>query len=314
MQHAFKTNQALTEELESLRQRIRELERIEVELKKGETEQEILLGALQKSEEQYRQLVENAFDCILFMDLDGIIRFANHASLALASPVNLIGLSMREFLSPDQIKRHEELLQTRREGVTKVYSFIWDLFRPDDHRHVIMDVRSSMLTENGKPSGVMMVARDVTDQKLREGESLTLARNLAEANIALRVVLARRDEDQKMLEEKIQANVNDVILPFIRSLNRSNMEERDRHYLDLLESNLKSILSPFVKNVSGKYPSLSPKEKQIAEMIRQGKRSKEIAEMIGISVRTVDVLRYSVRKKLGLNKKNANLQSFLGSI
>ena len=170
---ASQKNQALTEELASLRRRIGELEQTEAARNDAEAQKEIGLSALQKSEEQYRQLVENAFDCILFMDLDGIIRFANRAALALAYPVNLVGLRMRDILSPDQIKRHEELLQTRRAGVSKVYSFEWDLFRPDDHRHVVMDVRSSMLTDNGKPSGVMMIARDVTDQKLRD-ETLRL--------------------------------------------------------------------------------------------------------------------------------------------
>lgn len=150
--------------------------------------------------------------------------------------------------------------------------------------------------------------------KLREEESLTLARNLEEANIALRVVLARRDEDQKMLEEKIQTNVNEIILPFIRSLNRTNIEDRDRHYLELLESNLKSILSPFVKNVSGIFPSLSPKEKQIAEMIRQGKNSKEIASMLGASVATVNTHRNNIRKKLNIRKQKTNLRSYLLSL
>ena len=57
--------------------------------------------------------------------------------------------------------------------------------------------------------------------KLREEESQRLAKNLEEANIALRVVLSRREEDQKILEEKIQFNVNEIILPFISSLKSS---------------------------------------------------------------------------------------------
>lgn len=177
---------------------------------------------------------------------------------------------------------------------------------------------SAALIGDGEEKKILGLLYDITERnhseallKLREKESLTLARNLEEANIALRVVLSRRDEDQKTLEEKIQSNVNDIILPFIRSLNRINMENRDRHYLDLLEANLKSILSPFVKNMSGKYPNLTPKEMQIAEMIRQGKNSKDIAEMLGASVATVNTHRNNIRKKLNVRKQKTNLRSHL---
>jgi PAS domain S-box-containing protein len=179
---------------------------------------------------------------------------------------------------------------------------------------------SAILIEDTEKK-VLSYIYDITERKhseellkLREEESLLLAKNLEEANIALRVVLSRRDEDQKMLEEKIQSNVNEIILPFIRSLNRINVANRDRHYLDLLESNLKSILSPFVKNMSGKYPNLTPKEMQIAEMIRQGENSKDIADMLGTSVATVNTHRNNIRKKLNVRKQKTNLRSHLLSL
>jgi PAS domain S-box-containing protein len=179
---------------------------------------------------------------------------------------------------------------------------------------------SAILIEDTEKK-VLSYIYDITERKhseellkLREEESLMLAKNLEEANIALRVVLSRRDEDQKILEEKIQSNVNEIVLPFIRSLNRINMENRDRHYLDLLESNLMSILSPFVKNMSGKYPNLTPKEMQIAEMIRQGENSKDIADMLGTSVATVNTHRNNIRKKLNVRKQKTNLRSHLLSL
>jgi len=49
-------------------------------------------------------------------------------------------------------------------------------------------------------------------------------------------------------------------------------------------------------------------------MIREGKKSKEIAEMLGVSAITVDSHRISIRRKLGLAKGNVNLRSHLLSI
>ena len=163
-----KTEQAHDRKLASLRQRVLELEQSEAESKKTEFQEKAALRELQKSEERYRQVVENANDYIMCMDLDGIIRYANRAVCDLAGPINLIGLRMRDIISPDHLKRHEDLLQRRREGDVTVYSYEWELIHPVGDRHIILDVRSSALMENGKPSGVLTIGRDVTDRKSRE--------------------------------------------------------------------------------------------------------------------------------------------------
>jgi PAS domain S-box-containing protein len=165
---------------------------------------------------------------------------------------------------------------------------------------------------------ILSLIYDITERKFteeslkyREEQSLLLAKNLEDANIALRVVLSRRDEDQKILEEKIQSNVNEIILPFIGSLKSADLKNRDKHYLNLLESNLMSILSPFMRNMSNTYKGFTPKETQIAEMIRQGKNSKEIADMLGASVATIHTHRNNIRKKLNMKKQKTNLRSHL---
>jgi PAS domain S-box-containing protein len=180
---------------------------------------------------------------------------------------------------------------------------------------------SSAYIGDDEEKKVLGLLYDITDRKksevllrLREEESRRLAKNLEEANIALRVVLSRRGEDRKILEEKIQFNVNEVILPFIGSLRSSDLEDRDKHYLDLLESNLKSILSPFMTNLSNTYIGMTPKEKQIAEMIREGKNSKDIADMLGTSVATINTHRNNIRKKLNMKKQKTNLRSHLLSL
>ncbi|MRR14566.1 LuxR family transcriptional regulator [archaeon] len=66
--------------------------------------------------------------------------------------------------------------------------------------------------------------------------------------------------------------------------------------------------------MSGKHPNLTPKEMQIAEMIRQGKNSKDIAEMLGTSVATVNTHRNNIRKKLNMRKQKTNLRSHLLSL
>jgi DNA-binding CsgD family transcriptional regulator len=49
-------------------------------------------------------------------------------------------------------------------------------------------------------------------------------------------------------------------------------------------------------------------------LVKQGKRSKEIAELFGLSVGTMITHRNNIRKKLDLRSKNANLRSHLLSL
>ena len=82
-------------------------------------------------------------------------------------------------------------------------------------------------------------------------------------------------------------------------------------YLGLLESNLLQIVSPFSMRLSTALHNLTFSEIEVANFIREGKKSKDIATLLNISKDTVDSHRQNIRKRLGLNGKKQNLQSDL---
>ncbi len=49
----------------------------------------------------------------------------------------------------------------------------------------------------------------------------------------------------------------------------------------------------------------------VDDLVRQGKTSKDISEMLNISLRTVETYRNNLRKKLGINKKKISLRTYL---
>jgi DNA-binding CsgD family transcriptional regulator len=59
---------------------------------------------------------------------------------------------------------------------------------------------------------------------------------------------------------------------------------------------------------------LTPKEIDVAALVREGRTSKEIAEVLTISVSGVDFHRKQIRKKLGLTNEKSNLLSYLLSL
>jgi len=162
---------------------------------------------------------------------------------------------------------------------------------------------------------------DITERKQaelavlkREQELNAKTKELEQLNAALKVLLKSREEDKNELEEKVLTNIKQLVLPYIDKLKKGKSGHKDITNLTIIESNLKDIISPFAKNLSSKYLNLTPKELQVANLIKEGKTTKEIADYMDISKSAIDTHRYHIRQKLGLVNEKANLQSYLSSI
>ncbi len=154
--------------------------------------------------------------------------------------------------------------------------------------------------------------RIAAEKELQEiNKQLTLERKaLQETNAALRAVLARIEEEKKETQKNIQANIEKILMPILNAL-MLEIPKDQRRYVALLKSNLEEITAPFINQLSQKYQSLTPTEIKICNMIRNGMRTKEIAEVQGVSLATINRHREHIRKKLNITNSNANLVTFL---
>jgi PAS domain S-box-containing protein len=154
----------------------------------------------------------------------------------------------------------------------------------------------------------------VSALKASERELKERTESLSELNTALEVLLEKREADRVEVEEKILTNARSLILPYLDKLKSSRMDARQRVYLDLMESNINEILSPLSRRMSRHFMNFTPLEIQVANLVKAGKTTKDIALILGLSVRTIEAVRYTIRRKLGIKKKRANLRSYLLSI
>ena len=130
----------------------------------------------------------------------------------------------------------------------------------------------------------------------------------------MRVLLKKRDEDRTELEEKVLCNVKELVLPYLVKLKRTGLTQRQKSFASILESNIDDIISPLLRRMSSRYLSLTPSETQVGILVRHGKRTKDIAELLDLSPKTIEDHRKNLRKKLGLKNKKANLRTHLLSI
>jgi DNA-binding NarL/FixJ family response regulator len=137
---------------------------------------------------------------------------------------------------------------------------------------------------------------------------------LEEVNTALRVILNQRNEDKVRIEETILSNLKELVFPYIHSLRKLERNKQKKAYIEIIESNLNSIIEPFAKRLSSKFINLTPMEIRVADMIKHGKSTKDIAELFSLSQKTVESHRSIIRRKLGLTNTKANLRSFLLSL
>mgnify|MGYP001814006922 CR=1 FL=1 len=137
---------------------------------------------------------------------------------------------------------------------------------------------------------------------------------LEEMNTALRVILNQRNKDRDRIEENILNNLKELVFPYIRSLKKLEQNKQKRAYMEIIESNLNSIIEPFDKKLSSKFINLTPMEIKVADLIKHGKSTKEIAELFSLSQKTVETHRSILRRKLGLTHTKANLRTFLVSL
>lgn len=159
-----------------------------------------------------------------------------------------------------------------------------------------------------------IATRMSAEMELQEANrQLTLERQaLQEANTALRILLSRIEQEKQEIRGDIKTNVEKILMPILHAL-VSQLSPAQVKYVEMLQNNLEEISSPFISKLSLSYHSMTPTEIAICNMIRNGMRTKEIAEMRGVSEATINRHREKIRRKLKITNQDVNLATFLQS-
>lgn len=182
-----------------------------------------------------------------------------------------------------------------------------------NHLEDLVDERTEELARSNEKLAQEVEERRRAEKKLmaREKELQAQSHHLGEVNTALKVLLQQRVDDKKEIQENVLRNVAELVSPYIQRIASSRLDTEQRSLLDILETNLNNIISPFIDNLSSGLARLTPVEIRVASLVKAGKTNKEIAEILLVSKNTVLFHRHNIRTKLGLKNKKINLRTHL---
>jgi PAS domain S-box-containing protein len=278
---------------------------------------------LRRSEEKFRSLVENAPFGLLIVESDRTIGYFNPQFKS------IFGYSKTELQKIDNWLKKAYPDELYRKKVKSV----WDKAINKPNEMSLEPHQFRIATKNGeskivrvkfvplKEKSCLVTYEDITETakahealEKREQELELKTTNLEEVNTALRVLLKRREEDKAELEEKVLYNMKDLVLPYLTKLEQSRLSESQKSFLTILKSNLNDIVSPFSRRLAASHLNMTPREIQVANLLKEDRITKEIAELLHMSESSVEFHRHNIRKKLGLVGKKVNLKTYLQSL
>ena len=271
-----------------------------------------------EKEEQYLSLIESVKEWIWQTDANFVHTYLSPRieDVLGYKPEELLGRTPADIMPPDEAKRAMPLIR-------RIFSEKGP-FVGFETIHTHKDGRLVSIEANGRPffdgNGNLLGYRgscnDVTERKRfiealqeREQELTAKSVSLEEVNAALRVFLKQREEDRAELEEKFVSNIKEIILPYVHKMQKGRLDPQHAAYLNIVATNLTEIMSPFLNTL--KRSDFTPREIEVAMLIKDGRTSKEIADLMGVAPSAVHSHRDNIRKKLGLKNKKINLRTCL---
>ncbi|SCX96165.1 response regulator [Desulfoluna spongiiphila] len=172
------------------------------------------------------------------------------------------------------------------------------------------------IVERQRVEAMLQEKHDQMEQEVaqRTAELREKSRHLEEVNQALKSMLDHRDLEKRAIEDNMAVNLKKYVKPYLEQMRKTIGGEEHRTSLKIIETNLNELVVPIRNSISSKYMDLTPTEIKVADLIRQDKGSKEIAEHLNLSISTVSNFRHNIRKKLGLNNKKTNLKTYLSTL
>ena len=109
------------------------------------------------------------------------------------------------------------------------------------------------------------------------------------------------------IEKKATGSITNDLKKLIQNVKLSRLQNEE---IEAFHLNVENVNKDFFYNLTRKYPELTKNEKRLSAQVRLNLSNKDIAAINNISVKSVEMARYRLRKRFGLDTKES-LSEFL---
>lgn len=261
-------------------------------------------------------MMQSATDiAFVITDLDCKILHSNKTAETLfgytpqeANKIGILKIFQKEGAGP--ANRNQAIEQIKNQGK---YSYTYKK-KTGDKTYYIESKIFGIRSKDENIQGYVLIARDISRSVETSKHLKNRSEELEETNAALRVLLKQRETDKEEMSQAFQQNIEKLVLPFFSKLRKSNTSPSQENIIKSIENNLRQINSPFAHRILSIYSKLTPAEIQVANLIKNGHSSKEVASLLNLSAKTVYTHRRNIRKKSGITNQKINLQTILQQV
>jgi PAS domain S-box-containing protein len=279
---------------------------------------------LKEREEQLYQIIRQTPFPIEIFDNQGTVVMANKAFLDLykipdqSLVVGRFNIFKDKLLLPkDFLKHWKAVLKGQTVHIPELTLSFAESYLQEINKKFqvgrIEDITVEMtifpvFTHKGEIWRVVTIRRDISP-------ALEDKKKLEQKNIALKELLTQIEIEKIDIKNMIKTNIDRLVLPYLARLSQeAELDAKGKKYLELAKNNLLNISSSLIKKIKENYVSLSPREIEICDLIRNGFSNKEIANTLSLSLLTVEKHRQHIRKKFGIAHEHINLHTYLQQI
>ncbi|MBD3168922.1 MAG: PAS domain S-box protein [candidate division Zixibacteria bacterium] len=275
------------------------------------TERRRIEDALRESEELHRITLSNINDAVFItnddleftyvcINVDYIFGYNRGEVEAMGNISELLGENLFEM---DDLRQRKAIFNIERRVADKF---------GNEH-----DLSINIKSVSIKDGTILFTCHDITELRRAEEDlkvinsKLDLERRaLREKNVALNELMKQIDKEKNQIIVQIQCNLRRVIYPLLNKMEGIG-NKTGREYINLLKKSLDDIISPFSNKLENDFASLTPREIEVCNLIKEGMTSSEIASTFNTSVETVRNQRKNIRRKLKIANNKINLASYL---
>ncbi len=175
------------------------------------------------------------------------------------------------------------------------------------------ELQSYPISKDGQIFGIVEYVKDITRDVALNYEIYNIERHLADfrvQNNVLKNYLEEIENKKNDLSNNLNINIKKYVRPLVEQIKHNSIDKpSDYQLVCLLDTIFDNITKPYIEE-SKELENFTSQELQIMSMIKGGKTSKEIAEKLRLSIKTIDFHRTNIRKKLNIGRTD-NLRAHL---